>query len=265
MNGFCDAHCHLDFYQHASRVTEQLLKAGCTLLNASITPDKTLSMSAVAAALNPDSDNQSSGKLLVGLGLHPWCINAGEVSQEQQIRFFELIDHYGILGEVGLDFSPHYQPHAAEQISFFEKMCRCLMKSSDHASTAQKTLSIHAVKSTNTVLELLNSYSICTSHRVIFHWFSGSHTELLKAQRLGCLFSVNKRMLESKRGRAYVAEIPTSSLLIETDAPSRAWDTSDPTSAYEAHKKQLIDTYELLAQLKGETVEALAEKLSLLV
>lgn len=279
MSTLCDAHCHLDFYQHVELVAAHLMHDGHVLLNASVTPDKAIKMATLAHAQGFDQDQESShtGKLLVGLGLHPWCVNGGEVSLSLQKCFFELIDQFDVLGEIGLDFSARYKPHALTQVSFFEAICQHLSanRSYEAATTStpsailsapqQKILSIHAVKSTDTILDLLKSYRVCENHRVIFHWFSGSHTELLEAQRLGCLFSVNRTMLETKRGRAYVAGIPTSSLLVETDAPARAWDTSDAHDAYQAHAKQLTDTYELLAQLKGETVETLAEKLYQLV
>lgn len=276
MRALCDAHCHLDFYQHAQLIAANLMSDGCTLLNASMTPQKAMMMLSLAQSFDQEQESLHTGKLLVGLGLHPWCVNDGEISVSLQNRFFELIDRFDVLGEIGLDFSARYKPHALTQVSFFEAICQHLSTNHSYGATTsipgavlsapqQKTLSIHAVKSTDTVLDLLKSYRVCENHRVIFHWFSGSHTELLEAQRMGCLFSVNRTMLETKRGRAYAAGIPISSLLVETDAPTRAWDTSDARDAYQAHKKQLADTYELLAQLKGETVETLTGKLYQLV
>ena len=36
---------------------------------------------------------------------------------------------------------------------------------------------------------------------------------------MGCLFSVNAFGLETRRGRAYVRQVPASQLLLETDLP----------------------------------------------
>ena len=53
----------------------------------------------------------------------------------------------------------------------------------------------------------------------IFHWFSGSSAQLKRARDLGCFFSVNAFMLQTKRGREYAKAIPLDRLLIETDLP----------------------------------------------
>ena len=60
------------------------------------------------------------------------------------------------------------------------------------------------------------------SPTIIFHWFSGTSDELVRARAAGCYFSVNERMLASKRGREYTRQIPLDRLLLETDAPAEA-------------------------------------------
>ena len=85
-------------------------------------------------------------------------------------------------------------------------------------------ISIHAVRSAGAVLDVLESHGLLipnpNSPAIIFHWFSGTSDELARARNAGCNFSVNERMLASKRGREYARQIPLDRLLLETDAPA---------------------------------------------
>ena len=53
----------------------------------------------------------------------------------------------------------------------------------------------------------------------IFHRFGGTSDELTRLIRAGGYISVNPRMLRTKRGRAYVSQVPVDRLLLETDLP----------------------------------------------
>ena len=111
-------------------------------------------------------------------------------------------------------------------------------------------ISIHAVRSAGTVLDVLESHGLLIpnpdSPAIIFHWFSGTSDELARARNAGCCFSANERMLASKRGREYVRQIPLDHLLLETDAPAEA---NTETSA-----RQLADSLarasKVITQLK---------------
>ncbi|MFR2031814.1 MAG: TatD family hydrolase, partial [Collinsella sp.] len=60
-------------------------------------------------------------------------------------------------------------------------------------------------------------------------------------------FSVNERMLATKRGREYVRQIPLDRLLLETDAPAEA---NAETSA-QSLIRSLTRTSERIASLKN--------------
>ena len=93
------------------------------------------------------------------------------------------------------------------------------------AASRGKVLSVHAVKSVGVALDLMESVGLVApgapqapqnpqGTAVIFHWFSGSGVELARAIECGCYFSINPRMLSTKRGRAYVQQIPEEKLLL---------------------------------------------------
>ena len=69
------------------------------------------------------------------------------------------------------------------------------------------------------IMDMLEEYELLEDNTIIFHWFSGSSAQLKRARDLGCFFSVNAFMLQTKRGREYAKAIPLDRLLIETDLP----------------------------------------------
>ena len=132
------------------------------------------------------------------------------------------------------------------QTQVFERLCQTLSQ----RPLPDRVLSIHAVRAAGTVLDVLESHGLLipnpNSPAIIFHWFSGTSDELIRARNAGCYFSVNERMLASKRGREYVRQIPLDHLLLETDAPAEA---NTETSA-----RQLADSLarasKVITQLK---------------
>ena len=115
---------------------------------------------------------------------------------------------------------------------------------------AGRVISIHAVRSAGTVLDVLGAHELLTpspdSPAIIFHWFSGTSNEFVRARNAGCYFSVNERMLATKRGREYARQIPLDRLLLETDAPA---EPNTETSA-QSLIRSLTRTSERIASLK---------------
>ena len=131
-------------------------------------------------------------------------------------QLIERARSYPLIGEVGLDFSNAHAQYAARQIRVFER----LVSACSANKVEGRLLSIHAVQSASNVLDILEANGTCQQANVIFHWFSGTSEDLTRARKLGCYFSINERMLQSRRGRAYAAQIEEECLLLETDFPS---------------------------------------------
>ena len=152
-----------------------------------------------------------------------------------------------ICGEVGLDFSARFAGSEPLQIQALNRLCDTLVQ----YPLTGRVISIHAVRSAGTVLDVLESHGLLIpspdSPAIIFHWFSGTSDELVRARNVGCYFSVNERMLASKRGREYARQIPLDRLLLETDAPAEA---NTETSA-QSLIKSLTRTSMRIASLKN--------------
>ena len=184
--------------------------------------------------------------IIAGAGLHPWWIADGRCGAAEVNLLCELASRERFIGEIGLDFSSRFAGAEGVQTQAFERLCQAL---SQHP-LAGRVLSIHAVRAAGTTLDILESSGLLkndpNSPTIIFHWFSGTSDELVRARHAGSFFSINERMLATKRGREYARQIPLNRLLLETDAPA---EQNKETTA-----RQLVDslarTSEVVAAIK---------------
>ena len=190
--------------------------------------------------------------IIAGIGLHPWWLVDGRCGPAEVNLLCEAAAQERYIGEVGLDFSARFAGSEPLQTQALDRLCDTLVQ---HPLTG-RVISIHAVRSAGAVLDVLEPHGLLIpnpdSPAIIFHWFSGTSDELARARNAGCYFSVNERMLASKRGREYVRQIPLDRLLLETDAPA------EPQA--DASARQLITSLKSaslhIAELKNCVVES---------
>ena len=206
-----DAHCHLDMMGRPETVASEAAAMGLGCFDCGVDPRD-------FAAANKRAS--CSSNIIAGVGLHPWWIADGRCGAAEVDLLCELATRERFISEVGLDFSSRFAGTEEIQTQAFEQLCQTL---SQH-SIPRRVLSIHAVRSAKTVLDILESNGVFNdspnSPTIIFHWFSGTSDELIRARNADCYFSVNERMLATKRGREYTRQIPLDRLLLETDAPT---------------------------------------------
>lgn len=210
-----DMHCHLGFFADPMAAARELEAAGVEALCATVTPAEFEHLRELGI--------EQCSNVHLGVGLHPWWVADGTCGEAEIARAAELAaaEHY--VSEIGLDFSHGREEQGEEQIAAFE----CMLEAVQNGG---HVLSIHSVNAAGEVLYLLDKYGTCANNQVIFHWFSGSSYELMRARQLGCYFSVGVRMLETKRGRSYAQQIPPERLLLETDMPASAEDGKEFTT-----------------------------------
>lgn len=240
---FFDAHCHLDLMTGPNAVAHEAATMGLGLFDCGVDPRG-------FAAANKRAS--SSPNIIAGAGLHPWWIADGRCGVAEVDLLCELASRERFIGEVGLDFSPRFAGTEGIQTQAFERLCQTLSQSPLHG----RALSIHAVRATGETLDIMESNGLLkdtpNSPVIIFHWFSGTSDELVRARHAGSFFSINERMLATKRGRKYARQIPLNRLLLETDAPA------EPDA--ETSARQLIDSLirasEVIAALKNCSAES---------
>lgn len=206
-----DAHCHLDLMAHPDAVADEATALGLGLFDCGVDPRDFASV---------HGRTRRPPTVIKGIGLHPWWLADGHCGFDEINLLCEVAAQERYIGEVGLDFSARFAGSEPLQTQALDQLCEALAQ---HPLTG-RVISIHAVRSAGTVLDILESHGLLipnpSSPVSIFHWFSGTSDELVRARDAGCYFSVNERMLASKRGREYARQIPLDRLLLETDAPA---------------------------------------------
>lgn len=238
-----DAHCHLNLMNGPNTVAREAATMGLGLFDCGVDP-RDFATANKRASTSPN--------IIAGVGLHPWWIVDGRCGAAEVDLLCELASRERFIGEVGLDFSSRFAGTEGIQTQTFERLCQTLSQS----PLPGRVLSIHAVRAAGATLDILESSGLLkgapNSPVIIFHWFSGTSDELVRARHAGSFFSINERMLATKRGREYARQIPLDRLLLETDAPA---EPGAETSA-----RQLIDslirTSEAIAALKNCSAES---------
>jgi TatD DNase family protein len=193
-----DAHCHIDLYPEPSRIAQQAEEAGVFTVLVTNLP------SAFEAALPHVREFR---KIRLALGLHPLCPEAHEEAQLQ--RFKDMVDHTSFIGEVGLDFSSHAVLPREVQLNSLRFALRSLRQQ-------KKFVTVHSRRAESQLLDLIREGY---SHPVVFHWFTGSRSQLDAAIAQGHFFSVNPAMIRSKSGIALIERMPPTNVLTESDGP----------------------------------------------
>lgn len=277
-----DAHCHLSFAPQTARFAEWVANNQAGAFSTTVSPADHAYAKEVLSGWE---------SLKVGLGAHPWWVSRGEVSMEDIERLASLVPETRFIGEIGLDFGKNglakrafdtEEETKATQVEALRAVFAACVQGKDLQKGALdppgapqdsggRVLSIHAVRSADVIMDMLQEYGLLPGNTVIFHWFSGSSAQLQRAREMGCFFSVNAFMLNTRRGREYAKAIPLGQLLVETDLPEDPrggqekggrLDGDDrpecDEQAFDAacsfYEGALVSAYDQLIELRGEAV-----------
>lgn len=194
-----DLHTHLDLYPNALDILARVNKENHFTLAVTTSPKAWLATSQVF---------KGHKNIKVALGLHPEV--ADQKFDELDLLLSSIHKAYYI-GEVGIDGSARYSKTFDKQELIFDSTVRECEKAGG------RIISIHSRGAASKILSVIKKYPSCGTP--IFHWFSGSITELKEAIEMRCYFSVNSLMLKSKKGRYLVSRIPPELVLPESDGP----------------------------------------------
>jgi TatD DNase family protein len=144
------------------------------------------------------------------LGLHPQLVaeRSGEIDLWES-----YLPEARYVGEVGIDASPRYYSSIDLQKQVFERILK------QCAKAGGKILTVHGVRASALVLDMVEACLPLSKGKVVLHWFTGSKVEARRAVDLGCYFSVNAQMMRNEKGRGLVSILPSDRLLTETDGP----------------------------------------------
>jgi TatD DNase family protein len=247
---FIDSHCHLDHEQFdADReaVVERALAAGVEQI--------------VAIGTGNGPPDLEAGIRLADrypafyatAGVHPH--DAAKATEEIYVRLSVLLAHSKVVaaGEIGLDYHYDFSPREIQRAVFVEQM--------RVARDARKPIVIHTREAWDDTLALLKQHWAPTGIGGIMHCFSGGPREAEQVLALGFYLSFGGIVTFPKAVDVQQAArlAPGDRILIETDAPYLA---PVPRRGKRNEPAFLVETARKLAELRGETVQAVADATS---
>lgn len=199
--GLQDLHCHLDLYPDFEEQIQSRERNGVRTLTVTTTPKAW-----------PRNKELTHGLEFVraALGLHPELVAGAPGELEIWEKYLHEAEY---IGEVGLDGRRDNKRSLPKQIEVFTHILKCCDR------LKKRVISVHSAGAIKDVLRLLESNIHNSETRVILHWFTGAKSEAERAVQNGYYFSVNQRMLTTKKWKELASAIPLQRLLVETDAP----------------------------------------------
>jgi TatD DNase family protein len=244
-----DSHCHLDHQQFdADReaAIERALAAGVQRMLAIGTGDGPPDLEAGIRL----ADRYEVFSATVGVHPH----DAAKASGETFKRLAELLTHPKVaaLGEIGLDYHYDFSPRETQRAVFIEQMRL--------ARDAKKPIVIHTREAWDDTIALLREHWPARLGGIM-HCFSGGPEQARQALDLGFYLSFGGIVTFPKALDVQEAarRAPADRILIETDAPYLA---PVPRRGKRNEPAYIVETVRKLAELRGETVEAVAESTS---
>ncbi len=241
---FVDTHCHIHFddygidpevaIAHAKQAgVTRLLAVGCTLHD-----------SETAIALASRYDN-----VWAAIGLHPHE-GAVYVRDEKALqRFRDLAGKPKVVavGETGLDYYYNHSPKDDQ-----EKLLRFQL---EIGLENNLPFIFHVREAFADFWRIFDEYS---GIRGVVHSFSATPKDLEQVLGRNLYVGLNGIMTFTKDQQQLEAAkaVPLEKMLLETDAPFL---TPKPLRGKICEPKHVVNTAEFLAQLRGETVEQIAE------
>jgi TatD DNase family protein len=245
-----DSHCHLDHEQFdADReaVVERALAAGVEQIVAIGSGDGPPDLEAGIRL----ADRYPA--FYATAGVHPH--DSAKATEETYVRLSALLSHPKVVavGEIGLDYHYDFSPRDIQRAVFVEQM--------RIARDARKPIVIHTREAWDDTLALLKQHWAAAGIGGIMHCFSGGPREAEQALVLGFYLSFGGIVTFPKAVDVQQAArlAPGDRILIETDAPYLA---PVPNRGKRNEPAFLVETARKLAELRGETVQAVADATS---
>lgn len=233
MSYYVDTHSHLDLFPgiRTSVAQEDAL------------PIKTITVTNTPALWTPNTKLfKECHNIRVALGLHPEL--ASERAYEVE-KFRAVCAEAKYIGEIGLDGTSSVEVERRTQLLVFRDVLSTLKPQ------PPKILTVHSRSASRETISELIKVVGGTQHQVILHWYSGGLDELRQAIAAGFHFSVNHKMVTSRKGQQILQALPKATVLTETDAPFTF------SKAITTRQESLLETLAGLAQLwKCEPEEA---------
>lgn len=232
-----DTHCHLNdpsFQGSLDDVLDRARRAGVTEFVVPAYDRASLPGTLKLARRYP-------GVVLPAFGVHPWYLEDGAL--DELGGYLDSKETVAV-GEIGLDFAPGMAPVEVQERAFIAQL--------DMAAKRKLPVLIHCRKAHGRMLDILAGYRGRVA--AVMHSFSGSAEVMERFLDLGCYISFSGSVTRerAKKYHRCARVVPPERLLLETDAPSIATQT---TVASRVEPSHALEVAVKVAQLRGVSPE----------
>lgn len=244
---FIDTHCHFDFPPFTGAEAESLRLAGESDVREIIVPAVTADRFRGILALA-----KNHPQIHAALGLHPLYIAQ---HKDQDVELLEaLLSHRDArlvaVGEIGLDL---YM-----EDPMFEQQQRLLKAQFSLAKKENLPLILHSRRSHDQLAAMLRQAKLPATG--VVHGFAGSLSQAQAFIKLGYAIGVGGTISYERahKTRQVMAQLPLSSLLLETDAPDM------PLQGFQGQPnrpERAAAVFDVLCQLRTESAQEIADAL----
>lgn len=239
-----DTHCHLFLAPLADSLEAVLARAQASGVRQYLNIGTTLQTSREAVEMAHRLE-----AVFAAVGIHP--TEAETASDMALVELERLAEDPRVvaIGEVGLDF--YRQRETAQQQAWLLRVCLAIAKRRD------LPVAIHCRDAYDALMEICEREAE-GPWRGVIHCASGPPSFIQQALAMGfhISFAGNVTFPNAETLRQLVSLVPDERLLIETDAPFLA---PQPVRGRPNEPAHVLHTAERLAQLRGLTLEAVAE------
>ena len=235
---FVDTHLHLEELGNATEVVEQAAAAGVTRL---IAVGVNLEQSANAVALG-----HAYEEVWAGVGHHPLEGSEPDLAALRDLGRDEMVV---AVGEIGLDFEHIGAPHRDQQLQRLDEMFSI-------ATELDLPVSIHNRGASKEILDAIRAHR---GIRGVMHYFALEWDWAQKFLEAGFYLSFAGLVTRPSRDalRDVARRCPVDRFLLETDSP---YGNSQKRMGVPNRPAYLIDTAELVAELRGVSLETLGDQ-----
>ncbi|NIG19316.1 metal-dependent hydrolase [Pantoea sp. Al-1710] len=244
---FIDTHCHFDFPPFVDDAAGSIARAAQSGVERIIVPSVDASRFALVSQLAKQHD-----ALYAALGLHPINIAVHQDAHLDQLeQWLQTPDSKRVaIGEIGLDL---YMQDAQ-----FDKQTRLLDAQLKLAKKYDLPVILHSRRTHDQLALHLRRHDL--PRRGVVHGFAGSQQQAERFIQLGYAIGVGGTITyeRASKTRNTIANLPLTSLLLETDAPDM------PLQGYQGQPnrpERARNVFDVLCQLRSESPDIIADML----
>jgi TatD DNase family protein len=213
--------------------------------------------------------------ILPSYGIHPWDCGNRSPNWQPVLRSKLEADPQAGVGEIGLDrwiidgVKTGDPRIAGLRVAPMDEQCEVFTAQLALAAELNRAASIHCVQAFGILADVLRTTKL-PARGFLLHGYAGPAEMVQLFTELGAYYSFNIQLLEPRlAGRLEnFRHFPADRLLVETDAPTKAPPPernrfalgTGPDDSAINHPANIAVAYEALAELRGLSLDALAEQ-----